>query len=343
MIMILKRTFPIVFLIAFLSACVKDGSKSSDKVLPTSSGKYGEVLVVVDSTYENRKTGAVLETIFFKGVEGLPQKEPMFRMSTVAPRDFKSILKRSRNLVRITIADHRESQIKVESDVWAKDQLLIQLFAPNDEEAARILEKNKQNIRDYFNEKEIERLQAQFSIKPNKDIAKQILKRFDVSIVIPPAFVMMDTSGNGLWLQKQKQVGEHEILQGIMIYEVPYTSDSTFSSNEVILSRDNFTKSHIQGVRDSSYMTVYRDYKLMPKEINLNGKYAVEYRGLWNMKNDFMGGPFVHYTIVDEKRNRVLHIDGFVYAPKFNKREYVRELDAILKTFEIVPAQKAQN
>ena len=217
------------------------------------------------------------------------------------------------------------------------------MFAPNDEEAARILEKNKQNIRDYFNEKEIERLQAQFSIKPNKDIAKQILKRFDVSIVIPPAFVMMDTSGNGLWLQKQKQVGEHEILQGIMIYEVPYTSDSTFSSNEMILSRDYFTKSHIQGVRDSSYMTVYRDYKLMPKEINLNGKYAVEYRGLWNMKNDFMGGPFVHYTIVDEKRNRVLHIDGFVYAPKFNKREYVRELDAILQTFEIIPAQKAQN
>ena len=116
---------------------------------------------------------------------------------------------------------------------------------------------------------------------------------------------MMDTSGNGLWLQKQKQVGEHEILQGIMIYEVPYTSDSSFSSNEMILSRDYFTKSHIQGVRDSSYMTVYRDYKLMPKEINLNGKYAVEYRGLWNMKNDFMGGPFVHYTIVDEKRNRV--------------------------------------
>jgi len=128
-----------------------------------------------------------------------------------------------------------------------------------------------------------------------------------------------------------------------MIYEVPYTSDSTFSSNEMILSRDYFTKSHIQGVRDSSYMTVYRDYKLMPKEINLNGKYAVEYRGLWNMKNDFMGGPFVHYTIVDEKRNRVLHIDGFVYAPKFNKREYVRELDAILQTFEIIPAQKAQN
>ena len=50
------------------------------------------------------------------------------------------------------------------------------------------------------------------------------------------------------------------------------------------------------------------------------------------MKNDFMGGPFVHYAIVDTNRNEIIHLDGFVYAPKFNKREYLRELEALIRT-----------
>lgn len=332
-----------LFLALLFTACLNDGSNSSDKVLPTSSGKYGEVLVVIDSVYEKKKSGDAIEQIFYKSVEGLPQQEAMFRMSTVDPNGFRSILKRSRNLLRLSIASNRKAKIRVEKDVWAKDQLLIQVEAPNDEEAARVLLKNKENIRDYFNEREKERLQKQFSIKPDKAIAKRILNRFDASILIPPGFVMMDTSGNGLWLKKEKQIGQHQIMQGIMIYEVPYTSDSTFSLNEMILSRDFFTQTHVQGMRDSSYMAVYREYKSTPREVNLNGKYAVEYRGLWNMKNDFMGGPFVHYIIVDEKRNRVLHIDGFVYAPKFNKREYVRELDAIIQTLEILPTKESSH
>jgi hypothetical protein len=341
--MIRTKTALVFLFTVLFAACVRDGSNSLDKVLPTSSGKYGEVLVVIDSVYEQKKSGEAIDQIFYKSVEGLPQQEAMFRMSTVDPDDFRSILKRSRNILRLTISSNRKARIKVEEDVWAKNQLLIQVEAPNDEEASRLLLKNKENIQDYFNEREKERLQKQFSIKPDKEIEKRILKRFEASILIPPGFVVMDTSGNGLWLKKEKQIGQHQVMQGIMIYEVPYTSDSTFSLNEMVLSRDFFTQSHVQGMRDSSYMAVYREYKSSPREVNLNGKYAVEYRGLWNMKNDFMGGPFVHYTIVDEKRNRVLHIDGFVYAPKFNKREYVRELDAILQTFEILPTEKSSH
>lgn len=331
------QAFSIIAVFVFFSACKNDDSKSADRNLPSSSGKYGEVLVVIDSSYEKRQSGQAVEKIFYQAVEALPQQEPLFRMSTVDPDNFRSILKRSRNLLRLSIAPNHKTSIKVEEDVWAKDQLLIQVYAPNDEAAAELLLKNKEQIQDYFNEREKERLQAQFNIKPNKELSKLILDRFKASMVVPPGFVLMDTSGNGLWLKKEKQIGQHQVLQGIMIYEFPYTSDSTFSSLEMMNSRDLFTKTHIQGSRDSSFMAVYREYKSIPREVNLNGKYAVQYKGLWNMKNDFMGGPYLHYTLVDEKRNRVLHLDGFVYAPKFNKREYIRELDAIIQTFEILP------
>jgi hypothetical protein len=67
-----------------------------------------------------------------------------------------------------------------------------------------------------------------------------------------------------------------------------------------------------------------------------NGEYLVELRGLWRLENAFMGGPFISHTILDEKNNRIVTVEGFVYAPSLDKRNYVRELEAILQTFELV-------
>ena len=51
-----------IILVLLTGAC---GNVKVDKEsLPNSSGKYGEVLVVVDTTYEKRKTGEQLERIF---------------------------------------------------------------------------------------------------------------------------------------------------------------------------------------------------------------------------------------------------------------------------------------
>jgi len=50
---------------------------------------------------------------------------------------------------------------------------------------------------------------------------------------------------------------------------------------------------------------------------------------LWNMENAFMGGPFVHYAFVDKTGKQLICVDGYVFAPKFDKREFLRELEAI--------------
>jgi len=71
-------------------------------------------------------------------------------------------------------------------------------------------------------------------------------------------------------------------------------------------------------------------------EISFNDLFAVETRGLWRVENDFMGGPFVSYTFVDEKQARLITIDGFTYAPKQKKAPLVRELEAILWSVKIL-------
>lgn len=309
--------------------------KTDPSLLPSSTGKYGEVLIVVDTLYENRQTGEAINQIFFKALDGLPQEESQFRASTVSSGGFKSILKRSRNILKLNIGSGKKTNIAIKNNVWAKDQLLIQITADSDASAARILTKNLETIRNYFNEEEIARLQRQFKIKREKELMAELTDEYGVQMIVPFGFVKMSNDENGFWLKKEKTVGEHPVLQGVSVYIKNYESDSAFENAEMIRLRNAFTEEHIQGYKEGSFMTVYEGYNPVNQEINLNGFYSKEYRGLWNMKNDFMGGPFVHYTLVDEKNNRLINLDGFVYAPKFNKREYLRELEAMLKTFAL--------
>ena len=52
------------------------------------------------------------------------------------------------------------------------------------------------------------------------------------------------------------------------------------------------------------------------------------------MKNNFMGGGFIYLACLDEKRDRVVGAFGYVFAPGFDKREYVREVEAIVKSLK---------
>jgi hypothetical protein len=45
-----------------------------------------------------------------------------------------------------------------------------------------------------------------------------------------------------------------------------------------------------------------------------------------------MGGPFVSLTTTSGDGSEIVCVSGFVFAPKFDKREYIREVEAVLKT-----------
>ena len=81
-------------------------------------------------------------------------------------------------------------------------------------------------------------------------------------------------------------------------------------------------------------MAVDKEVPTVVKEVNFNDNYAREVRGLWNVAGDFMGGPYLSYTILDIERQRVVCAEAYVYAPKYNKRNYLRQLEAILLTLK---------
>ena len=97
--------------------------------------------------------------------------------------------------------------------------------------------------------------------------------------------------------------------------------------------RDSVTKLYIEGSSEydslRSYMKVYKELPASSENINLNGKYAYKIKGWWDLQNGTMGGPFVSVASVDELRNRVIVSDAFVFGPNFNKRRFVKELEAV--------------
>jgi hypothetical protein len=57
------------------------------------------------------------------------------------------------------------------------------------------------------------------------------------------------------------------------------------------------------------------------------------------VEGDFMGGPYINLSVLDASKNRVITLDGFVYAPKYNKRNYLRQVEAMMYSLEL-PDQK---
>jgi hypothetical protein len=53
------------------------------------------------------------------------------------------------------------------------------------------------------------------------------------------------------------------------------------------------------------------------------------------MVGQTMGGPYVNYMIEDKKNNRIIVLEGFVYAPRLEKRNYLFALEAILKSVKL--------
>jgi hypothetical protein len=67
----------------------------------------------------------------------------------------------------------------------------------------------------------------------------------------------------------------------------------------------------------------------------LDGNNTYETKGTWQMKNDFMSGPFISYAIFDNAHKRILVLEGFCYAPSKEKRDLMFELESIIKSIQI--------
>jgi len=326
----MKNLISIFITAVLLTACV-----GTDKfVLRGSLGKVNKVMVVTKVSDWNGDIGSAIRNSFGEMVVGLPQPEPVLSVSQIAPNGFRSMMKISRNILIIGEAEKEDFYIK--KNVYAQPQTIIYVYGTDDASAIKVFNAHKKEIIAAYISSDI--LMTQKIFKENKLDESQFktLQNLGVSFTAPENFKKVDDTGDFLWLRQHLVSGIAKTgSNNILVYAVPLEAETNVFEN-IIAVRNRIGKKYIPGTDpERMHMITEEAYTPFTLEVVLDGKKTFETRGKWEVKNDFMAGPFLNYSVVDKKNNRVVVFEGFTYAPSVNKRAFLFELEAIAKSMKI--------
>ena len=323
--------------IVFVSSCQTSGGGEGSSGLPRASVAPGTLVIVAESELYNSTAGEALQDVFAAAIYGLPQLEPEFDIQHFSPDKFSSLMRLSPNILVVEQSDTKPIGFELKRDVYARQQVVAFLRYKTSDDLLETLQNDGPRVIDALNKVEHERIATKFASVPEKSVIEEVETQYGIKLALPKDFRLALSRPSFAWMRLEKSrpsgTSVHPINQGIMIWYTPYTDTSQFNIEALMATRDSITQRYIPGPTDGSYMNIsHRAYEPVIKSINWQDRYTVEMRGLWRVENGFMGGPFVSITTLDTKNSRMITIDGYVFAPEFDKREYLREVEAIIKS-----------
>ena len=326
----MKNLFSVFIVAILLTSCV-----GTDKfVLRNSLGKINKVMVVTNASDWNSDLGNTIRNSFGEIMVGLPQPEPILSVSQIAPNGFGSMMKVSRNI--LIIGEGKKEDFYIKKNVYAQPQTIIYVYGTDDASVIKVFNKHKKEIIAAFISSDI--LMTQNIFKNNKLDESQFktLKNLGVTFIAPENFKTVDDTGEFLWLRQHLTSGIAKTgSNNILVYSIPLKDEAKVSEN-IVAVRNSIGEKYIPGTDpETMHMITEEAYTPFTSETILDGKKTYETRGKWEVKNDFMAGPFVNYSVVDKKNNRIVVFEGFTYAPSVNKRAFLFELEAIAKSMKI--------
>ncbi len=319
-----------LYLLVVLTAMFTVSCKDSEILMPNVSGAAFEVLLVMDNDVYKSEAGEVMFNILNGDVEKLPQSEPQFDISRIEYRSFDDLFRTTRSIVFVVVDPERYTKTTINfiDGRWAKTQTVVNVTAADLEDLKVVLEKNADKIVDYLVKGE--RVRQMDYIKENigREALNKTYMMFGAKIAVPSSMNKFKEGENFLWMSD----GSAVMQKNVVVYSAPYRSKDQLTAEGLNALRDSVMKANIPGSMEGSYMGTEYNYDAPSyEEFNFNGSWAAEIRGLWSMKEGAaMGGPYVSHAHIDEMNGRILVFEGFVFAPGKNKRNSVRQIDAML-------------
>lgn len=318
----------IVFLLGlFLISC---NSNSNDQLLlSSSSGNINDLNVVIDNQLWEGEIGDLVRQEIAAPVYGLPQEEPLFSIRQMPSQVFTGFARNNRTI--LIIEKGEEDIVSYKKNVFAKPQTVILVKGKSNASINELIKKDAQRIIATFKKTELREKQRRIEVSLNKE--NNINNVLNLRMKFPSAYRVAKEEGSFFWLRRDIKTG----TLNVMLYDLPLNSISENDTliNTIIRKRDSIGKTHIPGPIDGSYMITERAYTPFMGKTSIDDKTTYETKSTWEVKNAFMAGPFLNYAIKDEVNNRWIIAEGFTYAPSVEKRDYMFELESILKSIEI--------
>lgn len=307
-------------------ACKEDGKQD---YLPESVGAMNTLTIVIDNELWKSNVGDAIRENYTAAAQGLTWDEALFSVTQVPPQIFSGSIRNTSSVLFVMEDSLNIAHMK--TNMYSKPQKVGVLKGRNKEELIENINKTAAKFIVDFKTLEVAKAQKRFKKSLNKE--KALEDKFNISMSIPSIYRVGREEDNFVWIDRQIQKGNMNIIAYTMPWD-SFQNDSTFV-HDIIQMRDSIGKSFILGEDvpgKNNHMITEKAFSPYVFPAEVSGQKAAEVRGIWEMSGYPMAGPFLTYIINDKENNRKLVLEGFVFAPATKKRDYMFELEAILKS-----------
>ena len=341
----------------FLTGC------ESLEYRPNAVGKEGEIIVVADSASWNGELGEAIRRYVspYLGTLPAPEREFTLRHRTITSQSAMEAIQKQKNILFIAPLSGESSEAsflrsrldeQVESailngessvvsrpDLWRGNQQVVYLLGDSAEALIALLEERGDDVRYAFNTMTRARLEVDMFEKGRQpDLEDALMSKHGFAVNAQhDYFTAIDTTDFVWW----RRVITSNSWRSMFMYYIDDFNPVNLTPEWIYEARQRLTETHIKGNLDGFVAIDFRR-ELTSENIDFKGRFAYESRGLWHMigRDDDgstmeygMGGPFLNYTFYDEDTGRLYMIDGMVFAPGYDKREFLRQMEVIAHTF----------
>ena len=311
-----------------LTGCKHSGNKL---LLPNVSGKAGEIVVVMDKDNWDGDLGAATRDLLASDCPWLASKEPLFSLVNVSPTGFTDLFSVLRNILMFRFASDTTSTGMITRDnVWAQPQKYVQITASTPEEALSILQDKGARIAATFEQAERDRIIANSILYENHEIAPEVTAKVGGSPHFPEGYQLLKQTDDFMWIAYNKQYS----MQGIFVMKYPAADKENFSEENIVANIDRILQEEVPGQFDNTWMVISTYIKPSVEFLRYRGRQFAQTRGFWEVHNDFMCGPFVAHSFYSKDNKDIITLFAWVYAPKYDKRQYLRQVESIAYSFE---------
>lgn len=306
-----------------LFACSEEAKSPTEKYLPPSSGTHAEMLIVAHDSLWHTATGEALLNVFAQEQYGLPQPEGIFSVNHVAPSGFQGLLKKAKSIVFVEVGDTTMIQSKI--DVWARPQITTTIIAPNRKELLRLIKANQTQLVNTYHQSDLGVVRGRMKSNTYKTLPTSLKELGIARMYLQKGFEQtLDKPELKIFKQSTKKTEQ------FLIFSTRPINEETLPGQDIIAARDSIGKHYFAGTMDNSYFAT--ETLVPPQQTNteVDGRFAIETRGLWKTVGDFMGGPFISYTIYNDERHEILTVEGFLYGPDARKRNILLEMEGMI-------------
>ena len=281
----------------------------------------------VKLTGNDRKSLEMMEnrlTLTFADM--LPQKERLFEVETISNAK-RTRWSRTVIVVETDAKRYQSTTLTCRRNRWAQPQIELKVTTPSAAHLQHFLQRHGRKVVALLDDFELRQWMEQLHRKHEKKVREQAIATFGHSILVSPELNSFKTGKNFLWTTSPNG----DATMNICLYSYPATR---LDAAQLLRQRDSIMKQNIPGEQPGMYMQTETSCTPLVHTLHIRGREVLLVKGLWSMYGDIMGGPFVCHAFMDTASHRVIVGEGFVFAPGHRKRNYIKQLEAMLLTIE---------